>query len=177
MANEVQMTLCGNLTADPEIRYSQNGIPVANFTIAQTPRTFDKSKNEWVDGEAIFIRCSVWRDYAENAAATLTKGMRVIATGRFKVRSWEDKEGNKRTSNEMEVDEIGPSLRYAQAAVQRVQRDSSMTRQQPPADDPYAGASDEAWATPQPGAQQQAPAQAADDWAAQGDAFKSETPF
>src|SRR6185312_7443094 len=94
MANEIIMTVCGNLTADPELRYTQNGLQVANFTVAQTPRTFDKAKNAWVDGEAIFLRCSVWREYAEHVTASLTKGMRVIATGRYKQRAYEDREGN-----------------------------------------------------------------------------------
>lgn len=152
MANDIQLTIVGNLTADPELRYTQNGLPVLNFTVAQTPRSFDKAKNEWVDGEAVFLRCSLWRDPAENAANTLTKGMRVIVTGKFRVRSYE-KDGQKRFSNEMEVDEIGPSMRYATAIVQKIQRDSSMTRQQPPSEDPYAGANpeptfNEPWATP-----------------------------
>ena len=148
------MTVVGNLTADPEIRYTQNGLPVANFTIASTPRHFDKAKNEWVDDDALFLRASIWRDFAENVAASLTKGARVIATGRLKQRSYEDKEGNRRTVVELEVDEIGPSLRYAQAAVQRVQRDASQTRQQPSA---YQSEQDDAWATPQQYEQAMAP--------------------
>ena len=146
MANEIIVTVVGNLVADAELRYSQNGIAVANGTIASTPRTYNRQKNEWEDGEAVFLRFSVWREYAENVAASLTKGTRVIAQGRLKQRSYEDREGNKRTVVELEVDEIGPSLRYAQAAVQRIQRDSSQTRQQPSA---YQQEQDEAWATPQ----------------------------
>lgn len=133
------------MTADPEIRYTQNGLAVVNFTVASTPRNFDRQSNEWKDGDALFLRCSLWREFAENVSASLTKGTRVIVTGRLKQRSYEDREGNKRTVVELEVDEIGPSLRYAHAAVQRVQRDG-MTRQQPSA---YQQESDEAWATPQ----------------------------
>ena len=154
MANETLITIVGNMVSDPEIRFTQNGLPVANFTIASTPRHFDKAKNEWVDDDALFLRASIWRDFAENVAASLTKGTRVIATGRLKQRSYEDKEGNKRTVVELEVDEIGPSLRYAQAAVQRVQRDNSQTRQQPSA---YQSEQSDAWATPQQYEQAMAP--------------------
>ncbi|WJS90925.1 single-stranded DNA-binding protein [Microbacterium testaceum] len=119
MAGETVITVVGNLTADPELRYTQNGLPVANFTIASTPRTFDRQANEWKDGEALFLRASVWREFAEHVAGSLTKGSRVIATGRLKQRSYQDREGNNRTSIELEVDEIGPSLRYATAQVTR----------------------------------------------------------
>lgn len=145
MAGETLITVVGNLTADPELRYTQNGLPVVNFTIASTPRTYDKQKNEWVDGDALFLRCSVWREFAENLAASLTKGMRVVATGRLKQRSYQDREGNNRISIELEVDEIGPSLKYATAAVQRVQKDPTKTRQQPSA---YQQEQQDAWATP-----------------------------
>ena len=145
MAGETIVTVVGNLTADPEMRYTQNGQAVAGFTIASTPRTFDRQKNEWVDGEALFLRCSIWRDYAENVSISLTKGMRVIAQGRLKQRSYEDKEGNKRTVVEMEVDEIGPSLRYAQASVQRIQRDHYANAQE----SAFQAQQAEAWATPQ----------------------------
>ena len=121
MAGETIITVVGNLTADPELRYTQNGLAVANFTIASTPRTFDRAANEWKDGEALFLRASVWRDFAEHVAGSLTKGSRVIATGRLKQRSYETKEGEKRTSIELEIDEIGPSLRYATASVTRAQ--------------------------------------------------------
>jgi single-strand DNA-binding protein len=120
MAGETVITVVGNLTADPELRYTQNGLAVANFTIASTPRTFDKQSNEWKDGEALFLRASVWREFAENVAHSLTKGSRVIVQGRLKQRSYETKEGEKRTSFELDVDEIGPSLRYATAEVHRV---------------------------------------------------------
>ncbi|WP_431805153.1 single-stranded DNA-binding protein [Microbacterium sp. bgisy203] len=119
MAGETVITVVGNLTADPELRYTQNGLPVANFTIASTPRTFDRQANEWKDGEALFLRASVWRDFAEHVAGSLTKGARVIATGRLKQRSYQDRDGNNRTAIELEVDEIGPSLRYATAQVTR----------------------------------------------------------
>jgi single-strand DNA-binding protein len=119
MAGETVITVVGNLTADPELRYTQNGLAVANFTIASTPRTFDRQSNDWKDGEALFLRASVWREFAEHVAGSLTKGSRVIATGRLRQRSYETKEGEKRTSIELEVDEIGPSLRYATAQVTR----------------------------------------------------------
>ena len=119
MAGETQITLVGNLTADPELRYTQGGLAVANFTIASTPKSFDRQTNEWKDGEALFLRASVWRDFAEHVAGSLTKGMRVVATGRLKQRSYQDREGNNRTAIELEIDEIGPSLRYATAQVTR----------------------------------------------------------
>lgn len=121
MANETTITVCGNLVADPEIRFLPNGAAVANFTIASTPRIFDRQSNEWVEGETLFLRASVWREAAENVAETLKKGMRVIAQGRLKSRAYETKEGEKRTSMELEVEEIGPALRYATAAVTRTQ--------------------------------------------------------
>ena len=119
MAGETVITVVGNLTSDPELRYTQNGLAVANFTIASTPRTFDRQSNEWKDGEALFLRASVWREFAEHVAGSLTKGSRVIATGRLKQRSYQDREGQNRTAIELEVDEIGPSLRYATAQVTR----------------------------------------------------------
>lgn len=123
MANETTITVIGNLTNDPELRFTPSGSAVANFSIASTPRTFDKNSNEWVDGETLFLRASIWREAAENVAETLTKGMRVIASGRLKSRSYEDKKTQeKRTVIELDVDEIGPSLRYANAKVNRTQR-------------------------------------------------------
>jgi len=115
MAGDTVITVIGNLTADPELRYTQNGIAVANFTIASTPRSFDRASGEWKDGEALFMRASVWREFAEHVASSLTKGSRVVASGRLRQRSYETKEGEKRTSIELDVDEIGPSLRYATA--------------------------------------------------------------
>lgn len=157
MAGETIITVVGNLTADPELRYTQNGLAVANFTIASTPRSFDRASNEWKDGEALFLRASVWREFAEHVAGSLTKGARVIATGRLKQRSYETKEGEKRTTIELEVDEIGPSLRYATASITRAA--SSGAR------------GDDAWA-PSAAA---APA-GGDVWATPGN-FNDETPF
>lgn len=117
MSGETIITVVGNLTADPELRWTQSGLAVANFTIASTPKVFDRQANDWKDGDALFLRASVWREFAEHVAGSLTKGSRVVATGRLKQRSYETKEGEKRTSIELEVDEIGPSLRYATAQV------------------------------------------------------------
>ena len=128
MAGETIITVVGNLTADPELRYTQNGLPVANFTIASTPRSFDRQANEWKDGDALFLRASVWREFAEHVAGSLVKGSRVIATGRLKQRTYQDREGQNRTAMELEVDEIGPSLRYATAQVTRA---ASTGRRQP----------------------------------------------
>src|SRR6201746_2589759 len=125
MAGETLITVVGNLTADPELRFTPSGAAVASFTIASTPRTFDRNTNEWKDGEALFLRCSLWRQAAENAAESLTRGMRVIAQGRLKQRSFETREGEKRTVIELDVDEIGPSLKYASAKVNKTQRGSS----------------------------------------------------
>ncbi|MEU5690645.1 single-stranded DNA-binding protein [Actinosynnema sp. NPDC020468] len=122
MAGETTITVVGNLTADPELRFTQSGAAVANFTVASTPRTFDRQTGEWKDGEALFLRCSVWKQVAENVAESLTRGARVVVTGRLRQRSYDTKEGEKRTVIELEVDEIGPSLRYATAKVNRVQR-------------------------------------------------------
>lgn len=122
MAGETIITVVGNLTADPELRYTQNGLPVANFTIASTPRNFDRASNEWKDGDALFLSCAVWRQYAENVAESLTKGMRVIVTGRLKSRQYETREGEKRTAMEIDVEEVGPALRYATAKVNRASR-------------------------------------------------------
>ena len=119
MAGETIITLVGNLTADPELRFTPSGAPVANFTVASTPRTFDRATSEWKDGDAMFINCSVWRQAAENVAESLTKGMRVIVQGRLKSRSYETREGERRTVFEIDVDEVGPSLRYATAKVNR----------------------------------------------------------
>ncbi len=119
MAGETPITLIGNLTADPELRFTPNGAAVANFTVASTPRTFDRQTNEWKDGDAMFLNCSVWRQYAENVAESLTKGSRVIVSGRLKSRSYETREGEKRTVFEVDVDEVGPALRYATAKVTR----------------------------------------------------------
>ncbi|TLF33256.1 single-stranded DNA-binding protein [Microbacterium sp. 5K110] len=139
MANETIITVVGNAVADPELRYAQNGKPVANFTIASTPRAFDRQSNEWKDGDALFLRCSVWGDPAEHVGQSITKGTRVIAQGRLKQRAYQDREGQNRTAIELEVDEIGPSLRYATAQVTRSGGGGSGQRQAP---------ADEPWITP-----------------------------
>lgn len=122
MAGDTVITIIGNITGDPELRFTPSGAAVANFTVASTPRAFDRQSNEWKDGETLFMRCSVWRDAAENVAESLQRGTRVIVSGRLKSRSYETKEGEKRTVIEMEVDEVGPSLRYATAKVNKTQR-------------------------------------------------------
>ncbi len=122
MAGETVITVIGNLTGDPELRFTPSGAAVANFTVASTPRTFDRQSNEWKDGDTLFLRCSIWREAAENVAESLTKGTRVIVTGRLVQRSYETREGEKRTVYELQVDEVGPSLRYASAKVTRAQR-------------------------------------------------------
>jgi len=125
VAGETVITVVGNLTGDPELRFTPSGAAVASFTVASTPRTLDKATNEWKDGEALFLRCSIWRQAAENVAESLQRGTRVIVQGRLKQRSYETKEGEKRTVVELEVDEVGPSLRYATAKVNRAQRSDS----------------------------------------------------
>ncbi len=122
MAGDTTITVVGNLTADPELRFTPSGAAVANFTVASTPRIFDRQSNEWKDGDALFMRCSIWREAAENVAESLTRGSRVIVQGRLKQRSYETREGEKRTVVELEVDEIGPSLRYATAKVNKASR-------------------------------------------------------
>src|SRR3982751_6307748 len=122
MAGETLITVVGNLTADPELRFTPSGAAVASFTIASTPRTFDKNSNEWKDGEALFLRCSIWRQAAENVAESLQRGMRVVVHGRLKARSYETREGEKRTVFEIDVEEIGPSLKFATAKVNRTSR-------------------------------------------------------
>jgi single-strand DNA-binding protein len=122
MAGETVITVIGNLVDDPELRFTPSGAAVANFRIASTPRTFDRQTNEWKDGDALFLSCAVWRQYAENVAESLTKGMRVIVTGRLKSRQYETREGEKRTAMEIDVEEVGPALRYATAKVNRAAR-------------------------------------------------------
>jgi len=124
MAGDTVITIIGNITADPELRFTPSGAAVANFTVASTPRQFDRTSNEWKDGETLFMRCSVWRDAAENVAESLQRGTRVLVSGRLKSRSYETKEGEKRTVIELDVDEVGPSLKYATAKVNRTQRGS-----------------------------------------------------
>lgn len=153
MAGETVITIIGNLTADPEMRTTRNGSTVANFSIAATPRVFDKQSNQWVDGDALFLRCTAWRDLASHCAQTLRKGMRVIAQGRLQQRSYQAQDGSNRTVIELQVDEIGPSLRYATAQVQKMQSggyqggntngggyqqpQQAQQQSQAPADDPW----------------------------------------
>lgn len=135
MTGETTLTIVGNLTADPELRHTQNGLPVVNFTVASTPRVFDRQANEWKDGEALFMRCSAWREHAEHIAGSLSKGARVVVVGQLKQRGYQDREGNNRTTIELEVDEIGPSLRYATAQVTRTGSRGSSSASSPSA--PY----------------------------------------
>ncbi|AWY06074.1 ssDNA binding protein [Microbacterium phage RobsFeet] len=167
MAGETVITVVGNLTADPELRYTQNGLPVANFTIASTPRNFDRQANEWKDGEALFLRASVWREFAEHVAGSLTKGMRVIAQGRLRQRSYQDREGNSRTAIELEVDEIGPSLRYATAQVTRAASGGGQSGSRGTPQSGYNAPSEEPWSTP---------GSSTDAWSTPG-SFGDDTPF
>ena len=164
MAGETTITLVGNLTADPELRFTPSGAAVANFTVASTPRTFDRQTNEWRDGEAMFLNCAVWRQAAENVAESLQKGMRVIVQGRLRSRSYETRDGERRTVFEVDVDEIGPALRYATA---KVTRNASGSNQGGSARQSAGSYGDDPWAsgTPAPaGARAQ---QGSDPWATQ----------
>lgn len=145
MAGDTTITVVGNLTADPELRFTPSGAAVANFTVASTPRIYDRQTGEWKDGEALFLRCNIWREAAENVAESLTRGSRVIVQGRLKQRSFETREGEKRTVVEVEVDEIGPSLRYATAKVNKASRSGGGggSRQAPA--QPSGGGSDDPW--------------------------------
>ncbi len=151
MAGETVITVVGNLVDDPELRFTPSGAAVANFRIASTPRTFDKQTNEWKDGDALFLSCSVWRQAAENVAESLQKGMRVVVQGRLKSRQYETREGEKRTVFEIDVDEVGPSLKYATAKVTRTQRSGGgggYGAQQ--GGGAAGGSSRDPWATPAP---------------------------
>ncbi|TQM01691.1 single-stranded DNA-binding protein [Pseudonocardia kunmingensis] len=146
MAGETVINIIGNITADPELRFTPSGAAVANFTVASTPRTLDRESGEWRDGDTLFMRCNIWRQPAENVVETLTRGMRVMVTGRLRQRSFETREGEKRTVVELEVDEVGASLRYATAKVNKVKtattgpgRNSGLGGD--PAEDPWASAS------------------------------------
>lgn len=170
MAGETVITVIGNLTADPELRWTGNGAAVADFTIASTPRTYDRNSGEWKDGESLFLRCSVWRNAAENVAESLRKGMRVIAQGRLVQRSYETKEGERRTVVELQVDEIGPSLRSARAQVTRTNNGQQGSYQ--------SGGQRPAQGAQQGGFQQQAPAAQADAFAGgAATQFGDEPPF
>lgn len=154
MAGETVITIIGNLTADPELRTTSNGSAVANFSIAATPRVYDKQSQQWVDGDALFLRCTAWRDLAEHCANSLAKGMRVIAQGRLQQRSYQAQDGSNRTVIELQVDEIGPSLKYATAQVRKMQSggyqggnangggyqqpQQAWQQSQAPADDPWS---------------------------------------
>jgi single-strand DNA-binding protein len=140
VAGETSITVIGNLTADPELRFTPSGVAVCNFTVATTPRQFDKSANEWRDGETMFLPCGVWREAAENVAESFRKGMRVIVSGRLKSRTFETKDGDKRTVIELDAEEVGPSLRYATAQVRRTQRTGGQG--QPAGGQPAAGGND-----------------------------------
>ena len=166
MAGETVVTVIGNLTADPELRWTQAGAPVADFTVASTPRAYDRNAGEWRDGDTLFMRCSVWRETAENVAESLRKGMRVIVQGRLTQRSYDTQQGERRTVVELQVDEVGPSLRRARAQVTRVQAPAASA---PAASAPGSGGA-AGWG-------REAPQH--DPWGAQGGAasFGSEPPF
>jgi single-strand DNA-binding protein len=185
MAGETPITVVGNLTADPELRFTPSGAAVANFTVASTPRTFDRQTNDWKDGEALFLNCSVWRQAAENAAESLTRGMRVIVQGRLKARSYETREGEKRTVFEIDVDEVGPSMRYATAKVTKTSRSGGGQGYGSgggSGDDPWAsqggsggqGSSGGGWGGQQGGS---SGGGQADPWATSGGGHSEEPPF
>ena len=191
MAGETVITVVGNLVDDPELRFTPSGAAVANFRIASTPRTLDRQTNEWKDGDALFLSCSVWRQAAENVAESLQKGMRVVVQGRLKQRQYETREGEKRTVIELDVDEVGPSLKYATAKVARTTRQGggggySGGGASGGGDDPWASA---APASGQGGGGQQGgysggqggqggqSAPANDPWAAPGVSSSEEPPF
>lgn len=143
MANETIITICGNLTDDPSLKFTPSGVAVCNFTVASTPRFYDKATNEWEDSDTLFLPCSIWRDAAEHCAESLTKGTRVIVQGRLQQRSYDDREGNKRTIYEVAVDEVGPSLLRATAVVTRATSGAQPAARVPAgrsqAADPWAG--------------------------------------
>ena len=184
MAGDTQITVVGNLVDDPELRFTPSGAAVANFRIASTPRTFDRQANEWKDGEALFLSCSVWRQAAENVAESLQKGMRVVVQGNLRSRQYETREGEKRTVFEIQVDEVGPSLRYATAKVTRTQRSGGSSYGggqqggQPGGQGAQGGPSDnDPWATPAPSQQPAGGgAPANDPWATPG-VSSDEPPF
>ena len=180
MAGETVITVVGNLVDDPELRFTPSGAAVANFRIASTPRTFDRQTNEWKDGDALFLSCSVWRQAAENVAESLQRGMRVVVQGRLKSRTYETREGEKRTVFEIEVEEVGPSLKYATAKVTRTSRQGGGGGYS--GGGAQSGGGDDPWATPAPqsggggyGGGQPAPA-GNDPWGAPGGG-SDEPPF
>ncbi|MFF1818795.1 single-stranded DNA-binding protein [Kribbella sp. NPDC058245] len=193
MAGETVVTLVGNLVDDPELRFTPSGAAVANFRIASTPRTYDRQSGEWKDGESLFLSCSVWRQAAENVAESLQRGMRVIVQGRLKSRSYDDREGQKRTVFEIDVDEVGPSLRSATAKVTKAMRSGPGGEGgggnfgggggAPQGGGNFGGGGgqggaapqNDPWATPQGGGGQAAPQN--DPWASQGGGSMEEPPF
>ena len=166
------ITVVGNLTGDPELRFTPGGAAVANFTVASTPRLFDRQANEFKDGETLFMRCSVWRDYAENVAESLTKGARVIVTGKLKARSYKDKDGNDQTAWEVDVEEVGPALRYATAQPVRTPSKNTGGGQSP-----WPGQQQPAQAQQQSQQAQQPQQQGWDLPPAQGTPFDQAPPF
>ena len=180
MAGETVITLIGNLVDDPELRFTPSGAAVANFRIASTPRTFDRQSNEWKDGEALFLSCSVWRQAAENVAESLQKGMRVVVQGNLRSRQYETREGEKRTVFEIQVDEVGPSLRYATAKVTRTQRSGGSSYGGGQGGGQGGPSDNDPWATPAQGQQSQPAAAggtpANDPWATPG-VSSDEPPF
>ncbi|MGH8840710.1 MAG: single-stranded DNA-binding protein [Jiangellaceae bacterium] len=156
MAGETVITVVGNLTDDPELRFTPSGAAVANFRVASTPRTFNRQTNAWEDGDPLFLSCSVWRQAAENVAESLQRGARVVVTGRLKQRSYETREGEKRTVFELDVDEIGPSLRYATAKVTKTQRSGGGFVGAPASGGGAPASGGDPWATGGPPAGQQA---------------------
>ncbi|TDW71472.1 single-stranded DNA-binding protein [Kribbella pratensis] len=196
MAGEPPITLIGNLTGDPELRFTPSGAAVANFTVACTPRTLDRQSNEWKDGETLFISCAVWRQVAENVAESLTRGSRVVVTGRLKARSYDDRDGNKRTVFECDVEEIGASMRYATLKISKTSRsDGGGFGGGGGGGQQFGGGGNQGggnqgggygggqgggqqndpWATPQGGGGQSAPQN--DPWASQGGGSMEEPPF
>jgi len=151
VAGETVITVVGNLTSDPELRFTPSGAAVASFTVASTPRLLDKATNEWKDGDALFLRCSVWRQAAENVAESLQRGARVIVQGRLQQRSFETKEGEKRTVVELQVDEVGPALKYATAKVTKASRGGGGYGGGQSSAGQAGGAADDPWATPAAG--------------------------
>ncbi|MGL5826980.1 MAG: single-stranded DNA-binding protein [Nocardioides sp.] len=181
MAGETIITVVGNLVDDPELRFTPSGAAVANFRIASTPRTFDRQTNEWKDGDALFLSCSVWRQAAENVAESLVKGMRVVIQGRLRSRQYETREGEKRTVFEIEVDEVGPSLKYATAKVTRTQRSGAgfgggQGGGSVPTNDPWATTPAAGGPSSQAGVAASESQAAADPWAAPG-VGSEEPPF
>jgi single-strand DNA-binding protein len=183
MAGETVVTLVGNLVDDPELRFTPSGAAVANFRVASTPRTYDRQSGEWKDGESLFLSCSVWRQAAENVAESLQRGMRVIVQGRLKSRSYDDREGNKRTVFEIDVDEVGPSLRSATAKVTRAMRSGPGGEGgggfgggggNQGGGQSAAAPQNDPWATPQGGGGQSAPQN--DPWSGQGSGGSMEEP-